>query len=128
MEGDEVQLSMNSRMNSAEWEWTVSAEGATANGPEPRSFRVRGSTERGQMYPGEQGLSSAPLARSLQAEIDLFILQHMDGIHSEAEIAAGLVDQFGAEFKSIGMARDRVRELTSHYGNAYIDETERSKE
>ncbi len=114
--GDQISVHVRSRENSSQWEWQVSAANPATNGSNPAvRFRATGSTETGEMYPDRPRSATMRPTRNFEAEIDLFILQRMDGKMTQADIAIGLTQAFAEHFNSRGAAHDRVQEVVDGY-------------
>jgi len=114
--GDQISVRVQSRENSSQWEWQVSVAGPGTNGSNPAvRFRATGSTETGEMYPDSPRSAKMRPERNFEAEIDLFILQRMDGKMTQDEIANALTQAFVEHFNSKGSAHDRVQEVVGGY-------------
>lgn len=113
---DQISVRIRSRENSSQWEWQISVAKPGTNGGNPAvRFDATGSTETGEMYPDKPRSAKTRPLRNFEAEIDLFILQRMDGKFTQAEIATALTDAFVEHFNSNGAAHDRVQEVVDGY-------------
>ena len=114
--GDQISVRIRSRENSSQWEWQISVAKPGTNGGNPAvRFDATGSTETGEMYPDKPRSAKTRPSRNFEAEIDLFILQRMDGKFTQAEIATALTKAFVEHFNSNGAAQDRVQEVVDGY-------------
>jgi len=114
--GDQISARVRSRENSSQWEWQVSVAKPGTNGSDPAvRFGASGSTENGEMFPDSPRSANMRPERNLEADIDLFILQRMDGKLTQTEIATALMPAFVDHFNSKGAARDRVQEVVDGY-------------
>ena len=114
--GDQISVRVRSRENSSQWEWQVSVAKPGMNGSNPEvRFRTTGSTEIGEMFPDSPRSAKMRPVRNFEAEIDLFILQRMDGSLTQDEIATALTQSFVEHFNSMGAAHDRVQEVVAGY-------------
>jgi hypothetical protein len=67
------------------------------------------------MYPDTPRSATMHPTRNFEAEIDLFILQRMDGKMIQDEIANALTQEFVEHFNSKGSAHDRVQQVVDGY-------------
>ncbi len=67
------------------------------------------------MYPDWPRSATIRPTRHCEAEIDLFILQRMDGKMKQDDIATALTQAFIEHFHSKGAAHDRVQEVVDGY-------------
>ncbi len=114
--GDQICARVRSHQNSSQWEWQVTVAKPGTNGSDPAArFHATGSTEAGEMFPDSPRSPKMRPVRNFEAEIDLFILQRMDGKLTQDEIAIALTQAFVEHFNSKGAAQDRVQEVVNGY-------------
>jgi len=118
MPGDRLRVEIEADANSAQWAWRVSKDGATV-----RETSVSGEipyadqrTRSGQLLPRTNGrFAELVPARSQDADIDLFILQLMDGVTPVESIARQAAARFPTHLSFEG-ALARVHSLVEYYG------------
>lgn len=106
-------------------QWRVAVAGATSNSREAR--QAEGSTRAGQLLVTAHvpGLDRMP-ARNTEGEIDLFILQSMDGATPLSEIARQTAARFPARFIGVEDLLEYVQSLAHDYGRPTKERSEPS--
>ena len=116
--GDRLRVEIEADANSAQWAWRVSRDGRTVQETAVTGeMAYSGQTTRsGQLLPRTNGryLELVP-ARSQDADVDLFILQLMDGATSVEEVAGQTAARFPAHL-SFDSALARAHSLVEYYG------------
>ncbi len=112
--GDTIKIRIEIASNAAQWDWDVTLSYPMSESGSVSDERVEQSTLIGD-------LKTAPLAdtitptRSPDGEIDLFILQKMDGTQTIAEIARETAVQFPAQLTHYEQALTRVQLVSGFY-------------
>jgi hypothetical protein len=111
--GDTIKVRIQIASNAAQWDWevTLSYSGDTDYASDER---VEQSTLIGDLKTAPLVDTIAP-TRSPDGEIDLFILQKMDGVQTIADIARETAVQFPAQLSDYKEALARVQMVSGYY-------------
>jgi protein arginine N-methyltransferase 1 len=112
--GDRLDLQIHTSHRATRWQWQVTHFPAAGEG-EPAALPEQ-STADGELSSliNSSDLAHIP-ARNAQGEIDLFILQRMDGASSVEAIARQTAARFPQLLSSYGKALERVYHLLASY-------------
>ena len=111
--GDMVEMSIQIRSNASQWHWQVTPCSPSRNGHSPQ-VQVGQTTLAGQLSPASPADTIIP-ARSTDGEIDLFILQRMDGQQTFKELAQDTVTHFPNQFTSHQTALTHIQQVAAYY-------------
>lgn len=116
--GDRLQVRIRASNNAAQWQWQVAFQ-PESNGrsPAPEVVRFEQTTLAGQLLAPVHGKSPDHMpVRTEVGEVDLFILQLMDGRTSIGEIAGRVITKFPTQFTSFEDALDYIFNISEEYG------------
>ena len=118
--GDRLDLRIHTSRNAARWQWQVTHHPVNEDGHfEPGDILPEQSTRAGELsaFTANEDLSLIP-ARSSDGDIDLFILQRINGKLSVAEIARQTEKRFPNTFSGYEKLLERVYKLMTLYACA----------
>jgi len=115
--GDRISVEVQARDNAEHWDWQVTAGGSTKGGSfSPETSRFEQKSQAGKLTPPAQLYSpDYTPQRTEEAEVDLLILQLMDG----ATPMGGIARQAAAKFPAYFTSYDRALEYTFHLSEDY---------
>jgi hypothetical protein len=116
--GDRLDLRISTSHNAARWQWQVTLHPLVAAAQvEPAGIILPAqTTQTGELsaLAATADLAHIPV-RNTKGEIDLFILQRIDGRLSVTEIARQTWDRFPEKFSSYESLLERIYKLLAHY-------------
>jgi len=109
--GDQLHVQIQSSANGARWDWRVS------NG-QMAGFEGVQTTHLGQLLPqaNQRELKGKPV-RNMEGEIDLFILNMMDGSTTVEEITKRTMTRFPLQFSAFNDALVQVQQAAIYYSH-----------
>ena len=115
--GDRLCVEVQVRDNAEHWDWQVTADGSTKGGAfSPETTRFAHSSQAGNLKPPANQRSPDYMpVRTEEAEVDLLILQLMDGANPLSEIARRAATKFPAYFTSHDSALEYAFHLSVDY-------------
>ncbi len=113
-QGDMVEVRIQIRSNAAQWHWEVTPCHPSRNGHTP-VVQIGQTTLAGQLSPTPLTRETIT-TRSTDGDIDLFILQRMDGRQTLEEIAQATAAHFPNHFTSLQSALTRIQQVAAYYG------------
>jgi len=119
--GDRLDLKIHTSRNTAQWQWQVTHHPVTTDGQfKPGDILPEQSTRSGELsaFATTKDLTLVP-TRSTDGDIDLFILQRINGKLTAAEIARQTEKRFPNKFSSHEKLLERVFKLIILYAGAY---------
>jgi precorrin-6B methylase 2 len=115
-EGEHLLVQVQTSYNAAHWQWQVRRVGAGDGAAPATQDRLFQGTRSGELRAPDQVFSPGHMpARTEEAEVDLFILNAMDGVAMVEEIAREVTTRFPTQFSTIESARDHIYDLTEAY-------------
>jgi protein arginine N-methyltransferase 1 len=111
--GDRVEVRIQIRSNASQWHWEVTPSYSSKNG-HPPEVQLGQTTLAGQLSLTSPADTIIP-TRSTDGEVDLFILQRMDGQQSYKNIAQAAVEKFPNRFTSYAMALTHIQQVAAYY-------------
>jgi hypothetical protein len=116
--GDRLDLSISTSHNAARWQWQITLHPlVVAAQVEPAGIILPAqTTQAGELsaLTATEDLNLIPV-RNTNGEIDLFILQRIDGMLSITEIARQTEDRFPDKFSSYENLLERIYKLVAQY-------------
>jgi len=126
--GDTIKIRIEIASNAAQWDWDVTLSYPASEMGSASEEKVEQSTLIGDLKTPPLVDTIAP-TRSPDGEIDLFILQKIDGVQTIADIARETAVQFPTQFANYGEALARVQLVSGYYnrrlGHADTQQTEK---
>lgn len=113
--GDTVKVRIQIQANASQWDWDVTLSYPMSESGQASAERVAQSTAIGDLKAATLPEITTPL-RSLDGEIDLFILHRMNGQQSIAKIARETAVHFPTQFANYEQAQTRVQQIIVFYG------------
>ncbi len=113
--GDTIKVRIQFRENAAQWNWDVTLSYPTTDNGSASEERIEQNTRLGDLRPAPFANTVMP-TRSPDGEIDLFILQKMDGQQTILEIAQETAVRFPIQFANNEQAAIRVQQTAAYYG------------
>jgi protein arginine N-methyltransferase 1 len=121
--GDHLGVEIQTSSNAAQWQWGVTINGAA--GGEATSREVigsEGSSLAGELLASTNGRSpDYTPTRNEEGDVDLLILQMMDGATPVGEIARQVIARFPTQFTSYERALEYVYDLSDDFGRRNND-------
>ena len=127
--GDRLRVRIQAHSNAAQWQWQVCVQhGANGNVTVWDAIQADQTTLSGQLLaPAHlRALDYTPV-RTAAGEVDLFILQLMDGSRSLEQIARRTATKFHTYFSSFDHAVEHVGSVIEYYGRWAINEVVREE-
>ena len=118
--GDRLDLKIHTSRNAAQWQWQVTHHPVMADGQfEPGDILPEQTTRFGELsaFASTEDLTLTP-SRNSDGDIDLFILQRINGKLTVAEIAQQTEKRFPNMFSSYERLVERVYKLMTLYAGA----------
>jgi len=116
--GDVLKVKIHAKSNAAQWDWQVKLDNNRIQAiRSSNDFHITSQTTLiGQLLPevDPKILNHTP-ARSVEAEVDLFILRLMDGNTPIGEIARQTAESFPTHFANIESTQYRVQRVCEYY-------------
>ncbi len=115
--GDRIHLKIHTTHNAAQWQWQVTHLTCLENDREGQeTIFPEQTTEFGQLlgFGSLQDLTSTPV-RNMGGEIDLFILQRINGALTIAEISQQVEERFPDAFDSYEKVLEQINKLVLMY-------------
>jgi hypothetical protein len=113
--GDTINVHIQFSENAARWGWEVTLSYPVSDNGNASDERIEQSTHLGDLRTAPLADSAMP-TRSPDGEIDLFILQKMDGKQTILEIAQETAVHFPLQFANDEQATIRVQQTAAYYG------------
>lgn len=115
--GDTLSVEMQVRNNAGQWDWQITANSPTKGKSfTQESIRFSYKSQAGSLQtPWHLGSQDTFLVRTEEAEVDLFILQLMDGATTPKEIARQTTAEFPGQFANIESALSYVYIMSEDY-------------
>ncbi len=114
--GDKLDLKIHTSLNAARWQWQIAHQAAGAGGI---TIFPQQTTRDGELsaLAATADLAHVP-SRSTAGDIDLFILERINGTLPVAEIARQTETRFSNKFASDDTLLERIYDLMSRYAGA----------
>lgn len=112
--GDTVKVRIQIQENASQWDWDMTLSYPTSSSGQSPDERIEQSTQMGNLRPKPLADTVTP-ARNQDGEIDLFILQKMDGWQTINDIARETAVQFPARHPTFEHALTHVQQVAAYY-------------